>query len=129
MSLVRRRVRSVGPLWLGVAAVAAALLVAAVVPTGDAVGQSGPFSIPFDLWLHAIGYATLQVTVLAAVAGDADPPLPTRITPLAVVGYGLLLEGVQLLVPYRTGSLADALANAVGVVLALACWRLVVRLQ
>lgn len=127
--MVRRRVRTMGPRWLVVGAVAAALLVAAVVPTGDAVARTGPFGIRLDLWLHAIGYAALQVTALTAVAGDPDQPLSSRATPLAVVGYGILLEGIQLLVPYRTGSLADAVANAVGVVLALACWRLVARLR
>lgn len=127
--MVRRRYRPVDPRWLLVGAVAAALLVAAVLPTSDTVARTGPFGIRLDLWLHAIGYAALQVTALAAIAGDSDPPLSIRETPVAVVGYGLLLEGVQLLVPYRTGSLADALANAVGVVFALICWHLLVRLR
>lgn len=123
------RIRSVGPRWLMVAAVAVALLVAAVVPAGDAVARSGPFDILVALWLHASGYALLEMAVLVAITADPDPPLPPRATPVAVVGYGLALEGVQLGVPYRMASRTDAVANAAGVALAMTCWLVVTRLR
>ena len=39
---------------------------------------------------------------------------------LALVGYGLAMELLQMFLPWRSHSLADALANSLGIVAALA---------
>ena len=122
-----------------VAVVALGIVVSALVPTGDAVARTGPFGLGLDLWLHALAYAVLEATVLAAfvdsadVAGEGSPVEPSitrNLTTLPVVtAYGALIEGVQFLVPYRHASVPDALANAFGAGAILAGWLLYVRLR
>ena len=117
-----------------VAVVALAILGSAIVPTGDAVARTGPFGLGLDLWLHALAYAVLEATVLAAIVGSREPSLPTGALSIpatlpTVTAYGLVIEGGQLLVPYRHASVADALANAVGAGVVLVGWFLYVRLR
>jgi len=117
-----------------VAVVALVILVSAVVPTGDAVARAGPFGLGLDLWLHALAYAVLEAAVLAAIVGSRELSLPTSalsipVTAPVVTAYGLLIEGVQLLVPYRHASVADAIANAIGAGIVLVGWALYVRLR
>lgn len=107
--------------WLLVGIIALVLLVTAVVRPGEAVAQPGPFGwVTRDLWLHAGAYLVLELAVLYAVLGsEGRVAVPVLATPGLVFGYGLLVEGVQLLVPYRAFSGADLLANAVGVLVAV----------
>lgn len=124
--MTRLRIRSRRRAAL-VALVAIAIFVAAVVPTGDGVARSGPFGLlTLDLWLHASAYFVLELAVLTAVTED-DRLTAITLASLAVVGYGLALEGVQAFLAYRSASLLDGAANATGVLLALACWTLFVR--
>lgn len=118
MDETRASVRSIP-----VVVVAVALAVAAVVPTGDGLARTGPLGLGLDLWLHAAGYLCLQSALLYAVTGDRVP-VGAPPTPLLTVGYGVLLEGVQLLVPHRGFSVADMVANAAGVLVALAVYGL-----
>ncbi|MCU4717793.1 VanZ family protein [Halapricum hydrolyticum] len=116
------------------ALVALVILVSAIVPTGGAVARTGPFGLGLDLWLHALAYAVLEATVLAAIVGSPDASLPTGALSIpatlpVVTAYGLVIEGVQLLVPYRHASVADALANAVGAGVMLVGWFLYVHLR
>jgi VanZ family protein len=112
---------------LVVAGVAAVLLVSAVVPTGDSVARPGPAGLlTLDLWLHAGGYFLLELAVLAAVRVDPDPPLSPPQTAVFTVVYGGSLEVLQSGLPYRTASVADGVANAVGVAVAFSTWLLVV---
>jgi len=106
---------------------ALAVLAASLQPGGDGgLPLASPFGLVApDKWLHAGGYAVLTALVAAAV-------LPrTRRRHLAVlvavVGYGALVELLQVPVTGRSGDPVDALANAVGAVLALALWWGVVR--
>lgn len=114
--------------WLLVVAVAVVLAVAAVVRPGQGVGELGPFGLlTLDLWLHAVGYAALQAVVIFALVGGRRPPAtPVRLTPVATVSYGLLLEGVQFLLSYRSFSVADAIANAAGILAVLLAYELLV---
>lgn len=111
-----------------VGAVAAVLFVAAIVPTGGTVDRAGPLGlVGMDLWLHALGYCLLQWVVLVAAESDSLWRVPTAATPLVVVGYGVLLELVQFGLAYRHASPHDALANALGALVALAGWTLLAR--
>lgn len=99
--------------WLVVAALAAVVLVASLVP-----GGGGSFGSPFgfvagDKWLHAVGYA-----VLAGAVTFADGRAVVGV--LAAVAYGALVELLQLGVPYRSASALDAVANLVGAVVGAA---------
>lgn len=109
--------------WLLVAAVAIAIFVSAIVPTGDSVARPGPAGLlSLDLWLHAGAYLLLELAVLSAVAADSDPPLTLAQTPVVTVAYGVFLEVLQSGLPHRAASVVDVVANSVGVALALALW-------
>lgn len=112
--------------WLLVGAVAAALLVTAVVRPGEGVAKPGPMGqFTRDLWLHAGAYLVLELALLYAVLGSEGAlAFPVAATPPLAFGYGLVIEGVQLLVPYRAFSVADLAANGVGIVIALGCYAL-----
>lgn len=93
--------------WLVVAVLAVVVLVASLVP-----GGGGSFSSPFgvvgaDKWLHAFGYA-----VLAGAVTYADGRALVGVA--AAVAYGVLVELLQLGVPYRSASTLDAVADGVG---------------
>jgi len=113
--------------YLGVVSVAGILLYFSVL-------SSPPVSPPepdplCDKKLHFVGYGTL--TLALAYATAQLRPKRRRIAlviGLAVV-YGLLIEGLQLPQPTRYASLADALANLVGVLLASLWFVIESRLQ
>jgi len=92
------------------------VLVASLLPaSGSGLGAMGPLGlVAVDLWLHAVGYAVLAVLVAIAVEARNRDALSAVV--VAVVLYGLLVEGLQGLAPTRAPSLLDALANAVGAV-------------
>lgn len=70
-----------------------------------------------DLWLHGGAYLILAWLLRRALAQDARAR--GRVLPLAIAwGYGLLLEGLQALLPYRAAEVRDLLANAAGVSIA-----------
>lgn len=81
--------------------------------------------MPVSFWnadkvYHCLAYAWLGGLPLLAFSG----PVWGRIAAWSMVGLGLLLEWGQSLVPGRTASLGDALANAVGVLLGILAARL-----
>lgn len=108
--------------WLMVVTVAMTILVAAVIRPDQGVGRPGPFGLfTYDLWLHAGAYWVFQLTVIFALVGGAKPPVVSvTFTPLFVVAYGCLLEGIQLWLAYRSFSGADMVANTVGSLVAIA---------
>jgi VanZ family protein len=108
-----RRQRGPTAVALGYATV---VLVASLLPaSGSGLGATGPLGlVAVDLWLHAVGYAVLAVVVAIAVEARGRDALSAVV--VAVVLYGLLIEGLQGLAPTRALSLLDALANAVGAV-------------
>lgn len=95
--------------WLVVAALALVVLVASLVPGGGG-SLSSPFGVVgADKWLHAAGYM-----ILAAAVTYADGRAVVGVA--AAVAYGVLVELLQLGVPYRSASALDAVANLVGAV-------------
>ena len=70
-------------------------------------GPLGVFGL--DKWLHAVAYATLAGAVTFADGRG-------RVGVLSAVAYGVLVELLQVGVPYRSGSLPDAVANLLGAV-------------
>ncbi|MFC7132499.1 MULTISPECIES: VanZ family protein [Salinibaculum] len=109
--------------WGLVAVVAAAILVAAVVRPGDAGPTLGPLGVlGLDKYLHALAFAALAATLAAALATSSVERLLVVVV-LVSVGYGLLVELLQLPLAYRSFSLLDLAADAVGAVLVALLWR------
>ena len=113
---------------LGLAlAVAAAIGVGSVLDPGEVGPAVGPLGrLGLDVWLHAAAYAVLSAAAGYALLATA------RVRPLATAavlatGYGLLLEGVQYGLPYRTLAVADGVANALGAAGAAAVLGLLLR--
>jgi len=106
---------------------ALALLAASLQPGGDGgFALASPFGLVGpDKWLHAAGYAVLAALVAAAVL--ARTRRRHLVVLVAVVGYGALVELLQIPVAGRSGDPMDALANAVGAALGLALWWGIVR--
>lgn len=75
-----------------------------------------PLSV-FNWWdkaQHALAFA-----VLAVLAGLGWPRVPAWRWCLALVAYGMLIELAQAATGWRHGDVADALADAVGVLVGL----------
>lgn len=114
------------PSWLRVAlavGVAAVVLAASVVPPPPGADQSlGPFGLlGADKWAHAGGYALLVAAVAYARLDRSRRQLIVAVAVAAT--FGLAVEGLQHGVPWRSFSLADAAANAVGALVGAAVWR------
>lgn len=130
LSASRRPRLTYRPLLYGcVGVVALSLLAGAVVPSSYLSPLTsfsppvGPFGTP--LWLHFLGYATLG-GVLMGVSRHLRPDRGFAL-PFAVgAGYGVLVEALHALVPYRTFSILDVAANVLGAgVGVLVVWALV----
>ena len=96
-----------GRLWRGLLLLAVLLLVVlCVLPEPpDPLGVSHA-----DKLYHLLGYALLAASTVQVYAGRA---LLLRLAALLLLG--VLLEGVQALLPWRSADPLDALANAAGV--------------
>jgi VanZ family protein len=109
---------------IAVVAVAAAVLVASVLPTPGGVATRSGGVLGIDLVFHAVGYAALAAVTADAVARDR-PRAIGRSVALAfavAVAFGFGVELVQGTIAWRDFAVADAVANAVGAGLALAWW-------
>lgn len=119
----------------------AALLAAAVVvvfvgsvlplPTGGDAGVAlaGPFGVGADKVVHAVSYAVIAGLAVVGLAVWGTRQRGSRASVglaglvavvLAVAAFGAGVEVVQSVVPGRTASGADAVANAVGAVVGVA---------
>lgn len=93
------------------------LLIAGLVPTGSLLGGGSAgvaeiVAITIDLWLHAIGYGALAVA-LTLTADRLSWPIVVGAV-LAATGLGATVELLQWPLPWRTSSLLDGVANALG---------------
>lgn len=71
-----------------------------------------------DLWLHAVAYGIL--TLLLRYASASRGVVRSALLAAGVAtAYGILLEGAQAALPYRTAEARDLLANAAGVAAAV----------
>jgi hypothetical protein len=112
---------------------ACVVLVGSLVPvsaTGD-VSLAGPLGIGADKWLHATGYAVVAGLAAASRDRGAVTASPRRVFQFVAVvavvaAFGAGVEVAQSVVPGRTTSGADTVANAVGAAVGVACWWLYV---
>ena len=84
--------------------------------------------VPVHLWdklSHFLAYGFLSVTLCyALVCSELGRRRTAALTPLLATAYGGLLELLQFLAPSRSPDLTDALANAVGAGIGIACFLL-----
>jgi VanZ family protein len=73
---------------------------------------------------HFICYTLLSFFLAGVLPGKR-----LLIAPLAALGYGILMEFVQVFIPSRDASLMDIAVNALGVTLGLGMYWLVQRLK
>lgn len=73
-----------------------------------------------DKYLHFIAYFGLTILWYFALKDRIKEKMFKFFVPLALVLYGIILEGLQSnLTTYRTGDIYDAIANTAGVIVAL----------
>jgi len=111
--------------WLAVAAVAGVLFYGSVVDApGSGLSSLGPFGVVgLDKWLHALGYAALAAALATALATGRSALAAAALAAVLAVAYGVGIEFVQASIPERSFSVGDMAADAVGAVVAVACWR------
>jgi VanZ family protein len=106
---------------------AAVVLVASLVdPPGTATATTGPFGVlQADKWQHGLAYALLGGLVARALD---RPTLRAALVAVAVaVAVGSGVELLQSVVAWRTASLIDGTANAVGAVVGVGSWQFVAK--
>jgi hypothetical protein len=104
---MKKRLTSVGRVLFWTAAVAASLL--AWLPLGNPAWCATGSLMPADKLNHAFAFVTLYVLLWWAYR------LAACRAALLLCGFGLVLETFQILLPYRTFSPLDVVANLVGI--------------
>nr|WP_303648772.1 VanZ family protein [Haloarchaeobius litoreus] len=99
------------------------VLVASLVdPPGAATATTGPFGVlAADKWQHGLAYAVLGGLVARALGRRTARAALLAVGVAVAVGFGV--ELLQSFVPWRTASLVDGAANAVGAVVGVAGWQ------
>ena len=81
-----------------------------------------------DKYLHFIAYFGLGTLWYFALKDKIQKRLYNFFVPLALIFYGIILEGLQSgITTYRTGDIYDALANTVGVIVSLVVFKRIVK--
>ncbi|EMA49740.1 VanZ family protein [Halococcus morrhuae DSM 1307] len=114
--LVDRRVR-----YALVVLVTGIVLVASVVETSG-TPTVGPFGlVGMDKWTHALAYAGVTATLAYASIENGHARLALAVG--LAIAFGIGIETVQEPIAYRTASVADVLADAIGACLLALGWR------
>ena len=122
--------------WMVTSAYILAVAAASLLPSGPGVlgGWDSRISPRIQDAGHVPAYSLMLIALVWAGSAWANHAFGVRHllgTALACCALGLLLELAQMFVPGRTCSMADALANLIGVaagVVAVCLWQLVRRL-
>jgi hypothetical protein len=81
-----------------------------------------------DKYLHFIAYFGLSTIWYFALRDKIQKRLFNFFVPLALIFYGIILEGLQSgITTYRTGDIYDALANTVGVIVSLVVFKRIIK--
>lgn len=103
--------------WLGVAAVAGVIFSHSLLTAPPAVPKPEPFSL--DKWQHFLAYGTQSASLGYSLVDTRRRLAVVVVAGVgATIAYGLGIELAQGLLARRYFSWGDALANAVGAVLA-----------
>lgn len=83
----------------------------------------GPLLFPYsDKIAHSVEFTIFSFIAFYAMSSDRSPPLRWSISFLLAISYGGLIEGVQHLVPYRSMSAGDWIADLIGAGSAIIIW-------
>lgn len=116
---ISRRVR------YGIVAVyAGCVLVASVIdPPSGSLDAAGPLGlVGFDTWIHVLAYSILGAGV--AVALGSRRRRAALVAVLVATAFGVGIEFVQTTLPARSFDPLDMVANGLGAIVGVACWRL-----
>ncbi len=81
-----------------------------------------------DKYLHFTAYFGLTLLWYFALKDRIDKMVFKFFVPLALIVYGIILEGLQSgLTTYRTGDIYDAFANTAGVIVALILFKRIIK--
>lgn len=109
---------------LGAAGIAGVIFYFSVLTVPPEPAKPGPF---WDKYLHFASYAGLTLALAYATVQFRDRPYFRSFVVIGLaVGYGVLIEGVQALLPYRYFGTGDMLANVFGAML-VSLWFVVER--
>lgn len=108
-----------GCTWRAPIAIAAVVLLASLVPVDALLGAGGTGSIGIlgvglDKWLHVIGLCALSASLVLTTERLSWRGLVGAV--LVAVAFGVAIELLQWPLPWRTASLADVLADALGAI-------------
>ncbi len=93
------------------------VLCAAVIAWGSLIPPGGLLPLP-DYIVHSGAYLVLTWLLRRAMAQGASAG--SVLLPAALAwGYGSLMEGIQVFLPYRSAEVKDLVVNAVGVAIAM----------
>ena len=107
-------------LWLRRIAIATLPVYAILLMAGSLADLSEQQPVANDKLLHLSAYMVFTLIAFGVARNRGEL---YRLATLIML-YGLLIEALQGMTPYRTLSLADALANAIGILAALMLIRL-----
>jgi VanZ family protein len=112
--------------WSAVLAVAGVILYSSVIAVPPSV-ERGQALIPhLDKILHGVAYAVLGVTIAYALLRSRFSRRQRALLVLCVAAsYGVAIELVQGQITARTASVADAFANVLGALVAIAWYAIV----
>jgi hypothetical protein len=71
----------------------------------------------FDLWLNALAYVPMGLLACLTFRRASDTKTAIRRAILFGAGFSLVMEVIQLFVPFRVANIADVIANGVGAAL------------
>ncbi|MBI3320733.1 MAG: VanZ family protein [Candidatus Omnitrophica bacterium] len=105
-----------GRWWLSVGAYAALILFGAVIPIEPSISVDH-----LDLVVHLVEYLLFAWLLVQALRHEAlRAPDVLTLAWISATSYGVLIELLQGLLPWRSADLADAVVNALGA--ALGVW-------
>ncbi len=112
--------------WVAVGVYAAIVFVLSVIPTEHLPGAEVPH---LDKVVHLCEYLLFAWVLVQAIRTSQMPERDYLLWAwIYATSYGLLMEVIQLMVPWRSAELGDAVANAVGAAIGVWIGRRIPRL-
>lgn len=97
----------------------AAIIAISILATLDS-GHLPTNPIRSDKVNHILAFGVLTLILLVSY------PKISLLKKLSIlIGYGILLELIQLCLPWRSGDIADLVADAIGIILATGMWEII----
>ncbi len=95
-----------------------ALVVCSILPPGSVIVSNTVNNLPGTYYTgHVLAYALLTAGIIAAFAGRTLESAAARAfrAGLIALAFGIAIEMMQLMIPWRTAKLTDILMNIIGI--------------